>query len=297
MRKTYGRLLPGMKLADLHGKLIVLEGTDGAGRTTQIDLLKPWLEELGHAVLDTGISRSTLAGEGIRRAKEGNNLGRVTQSLFYATDFVDRLENEIVPALRAGFVVLTDRYIYSLMARAMMRGMDGGWIRSIFSVALVPDAIFYLRLGIDDLIPRVVFSRGFDYWESGMDVFPGLDMYDSFRNYQTALLGEFDRLSLEYKFETVDASMDQRAVFTELKAKVLNILEGDSRQAYLSKMYGRPAAAPEKRIEPTLIASPTDGMRGRDLPLQTVAGRYAGSSNGNSVGHSNGNGHGIPRDK
>jgi dTMP kinase len=282
MRKTYGRLLPGMKLADLHGKLIVLEGTDGAGRTTQIDLLKPWLEELGHAVLDTGISRSTLAGEGIRRAKEGNNLGRVTQSLFYATDFVDRLENEIVPALRAGFVVLTDRYIYSLMARAIMRGMDGAWIRSIFSVALVPDAIFYLRLGIDDLIPRVIFSRGFDYWESGMDVFPGHDMYDSFRNYQTALLGEFDRLSVEYKFDTVDASMDQRAVFTELKAKVLNILEGDSRKAYLSKMYSRPAAAPEQRIEPTLIAAPTDGTRDVKLPFQTVAGSYAGQSNGHS---------------
>jgi dTMP kinase len=297
MRKTYGRLLPGMKPADLHGKLIVLEGTDGAGRTTQIDLLKPWLEELGHAVLDTGISRSTLAGEGIRRAKEGNNLGRVTQSLFYATDFVDRLENEIVPALRAGFVVLTDRYIYSLMARAIMRGMDGAWIRSIFSVALVPDAIFYLRLGIDDLIPRVIFSRGFDYWESGMDVFPGHDMYDSFRNYQTALLGEFDRLSVEYKFDTVDASMDQRAVFTELKAKVLNILEGDSRKAYLSKMYSRPAAAPEQRIEPTLIAAPTDGTRDVKLPFQTVAGSYAGQSNGHSWGHWNGNGHGALHDK
>jgi len=97
-----------------------------------------------------------LREKALRRAKEGNNLGRVTQSLFYATDFVDRLENEIVPALRAGFVVLTDRYIYSLMARAIVRGMDGAWIRSIFGVALVPDAVFYLRLGIDDLIPRVI---------------------------------------------------------------------------------------------------------------------------------------------
>ena len=121
-----------MKLSDLAGKLIVIEGTDGAGRTTQINLLKPWLEELGHAVLDTGMTRSPLAGDGIRRAKEGNNLGRVTQSLFYATDFVDRLENEIVPALRAGFVVLTDRYIYSLMARAIVRGVDAAWIRSIY---------------------------------------------------------------------------------------------------------------------------------------------------------------------
>src|ERR1700691_2286053 len=118
MRETYGRLLPEMRLADLAGKLIVIEGTYRARRSTQIDLLKPWLEDLGHAVVDTGMTRSPLPGEGIRRAKEGNNPGRVTQALFYATDFVDRLENEIVPALRAGFIVLTDRYIYSLMARA-----------------------------------------------------------------------------------------------------------------------------------------------------------------------------------
>ena len=154
MRETYGKLLPGMRLADLPGKLIVIEGTDGAGRSTQIDLLKPWLEELGHAVVDTGMTRSPLAGEGIRRAKEGNNLGRVTQALFYATDFVDRLENEIVPALRAGFIVLTDRYIYSLMARAIVRGMEPRWIRSIYSVALKPDAVFYLRIGINHLLPH-----------------------------------------------------------------------------------------------------------------------------------------------
>jgi dTMP kinase len=160
MRETYGKILPGMDLSHVNGKLIVIEGTDGAGRTTQIELLKPWLEELGHAVLDTGMTRSTLAGDGIRRAKEGVNLGRVTQNLFYATDFVDRFENEIVPALRAGFIVLTDRYVYSLMARAIVRGADAQWIRSIYSVALKPDAVFYLRLGVEQLVPRVIFSRG-----------------------------------------------------------------------------------------------------------------------------------------
>jgi dTMP kinase len=239
LRETYGKLLPGLRLSDLAGKLIVIEGTDGVGRSSQINLLKPWLEELGHAVLDTGMTRSPLAGEGIRRAKEGNNLGRVTQSLFYATDFVDRLENEIVPALRAGFIVLTDRYIYSLMARAIVRGMDPEWICSIFSVALKPDAIFYLRLGIDQLVPRVVFSRGFDYWESGMDLYPGQDMYDSFCNYQAALLAEFDRLSQEFKFDTVDASADARAVFSHLKTKILHLLEADSRNEFLSRLSAR----------------------------------------------------------
>ena len=225
MRRTYGKKLPGMRLTDLPGKLIVIEGTDGAGRTTLIDLLKPWLEELGHAVLDTGMTRSRLAGDGLRRAKERNNLGRVTQSLFYATDFIDRLEKEIVPALRAGFIVLTDRYIYSLMARAIVRGMDPHWIRSIYSVALEPDAVFYLRIGIDELLPRVVFSRGFDYWESGMDLFPGRDLYEGFCNYQAALLEEFDRLAEEYKFEIVDASADSETVCAHLKNKVREIVE------------------------------------------------------------------------
>jgi len=233
MRQTYGKLLPGMRISDLSGKLIVIEGTDGVGRSTQINLLKPWLEEQGHAVLDTGMTRSPLAGEGIRRAKEGNNLGRVTQSLFYATDFVDRLENEIVPALRSGFIVLTDRYVYSLMARAFVRGMDSKWIRSIYSVALKPDATFYLRLSIDQLVPRVVFLRGFDYWESGMDLYPGRDMYDSFCNYQTALLAEFDRLSEEYKFDVIDASADAAQVFERLKAGIFNVLEADSRKEFI----------------------------------------------------------------
>ncbi|MGA8022392.1 MAG: hypothetical protein WCC18_15130 [Candidatus Acidiferrales bacterium] len=237
MRATYGKPLPEMRLDDLGGKLVVIEGTDGAGRSTQINLLKPWLEELGHAVVDTGMTRSPLAGDGIRRAKEGNNLGRVTQSLFYATDFVDRLENEIVPALRAGFIVLTDRYIYSLMARAIVRGMNPHWIRSIYSVALKPDAIFYLRLGIDQLLPRVVFTRGFDYWGSGMDLYPGQDMYDSFCSYQAALLTEFDRMSSEFNFEMVDASPDAKTVCEHLKTNILQLLERDSRKSFVERLY------------------------------------------------------------
>jgi dTMP kinase len=271
-----------MRLSDLAGKLIVIEGTDGVGRSSQINLLKPWLEELGHAVLDTGMTRSLLAGEGIRRAKEGNNLGRVTQSLFYATDFVDRLENEIVPALRAGFIVLTDRYIYSLMARAIVRGMDAEWIRSIFSVALKPDAVFYLRLGIDQLVPRVVFSRGFDYWESGMDLYPGQDMYDSFCNYQAALIAEFDRLSQEFKFETVDASADARAVFGHLKSKILHLLEADSRSEFLSRLSAKTIESPARNFTELLAAAERTASSNSDLAAAPVSAR---GSNGNGHAH------------
>ena len=268
MRQTYGKTLPGMKLSDLAGKLIVVEGTDCAGRTTQINMLRPWLEEQGHAVLDTGMTRSPLAGDGIRRAKESNNLGRVTQSLFYATDFVDRIENEVMPALRAGFIVLTDRYIYSLMARAVVRGMDPAWIRGIYSAALVPDAVFYLRLDVEQLIPRVIFSRGFDYWESGMDVFPGQDMYESFRAYQSALLAEFDRLSTEFNFETVDASADAKVVFAQLQAKVQRVLDGDARR---DPFYANESSRREYFHKVFDYAAASSLRRGPDQPLPSPA--------------------------
>ena len=241
MRETYGSVLPGMNLGDLTGKLIVIEGTDGVGRSTQINLLKPWLEQQGRAVLHTGMTRSALAGKGIKQAKEGHTLGRITQSLFYATDFADRLENEIVPALRAGFVVLTDRYIYSLMARAMVREIDQTWIRNAYRFALKPDAVFYLRIGVDDLIPRVVFSRGFDYWESGMDLHPSEDMYESFRKYQTDLLKQFDVLAEEYEFEVVDATPDARTVFERLRDGIARVLSGEPSEPLFSVSLPREA--------------------------------------------------------
>lgn len=231
MRETYGVVLPSMNLDNLPGKLIVIEGTDGVGRSTQINLLRPWLEQQGRAVLDTGLTRSALAGKGIKQAKEGHTLGPITLNLFYATDFADRLEHEIVPALRAGFVVLTDRYIYSLMARAMVRGIDASWIRSVYGFALKPDAVFYLRIGLDELVPRVVFSRGFDYWESGMDLHPGGDMYESFRKYQTSLLAQFDFLAQEYGFQVIDASPDPKTVFSRLKEGIGAVLSGTPRDS------------------------------------------------------------------
>jgi dTMP kinase len=282
MRETYGKLLPGMKLSDLAGKLIVIEGTDGAGRTTQINLLKPWLEELGHAVLDTGMTRSPLAGDGIRRAKEGNNLGRTTQSLFYATDFVDRLENEIAPALRAGFIVLTDRYIFSLMARAIVRGVDPAWIRSLYSVALKPDAVFYLRVGIDQLVPRVIFSRGFDYWESGMDLYPAHDMYEGFCNYQKALLAEFDRLSAEFGFEVVDASPDPKLVFASLKSRIMRLVD-DSQKNYHSRQVEETIERISRTIEPhPFFAAPRPPEpQPANSPMRNVP-RFMNSNGGGS---------------
>ena len=223
----FGEGLPEIDLAELKGKLIVLEGTDGVGRSTHIGLLKQWLENHGHAVLDTGMTRSALAGKRLKQAKEGNTLGGITLSLFYATDFADRLENEIIPALRAGFVVLTDRYIYSLMARAIVRGMDPEWLREVYGFALKPDAIFYLRVNIDDLVTRVLQSGGFDYWESGMDLRMGEDLYESFIRYQKWLLAEFDKMVEPYGFNTIDASASVEDVFKDLRARVDKVIAGN----------------------------------------------------------------------
>lgn len=224
----FGEGLPEIDLAELKGKLIVLEGTDGVGRSTHIGLLKQWLENHGHAVLDTGMTRSALAGKRLKQAKEGNTLGGITLSLFYATDFADRLENEIIPALRAGFVVLTDRYIYSLMARAIVRRMDPEWLREVYGFALKPDAIFYLRVNIDDLVTRVLQSGGFDYWESGMDLRMGEDLYESFIRYQKWLLAEFDKMVEPYGFNTIDASASVEEVFKDLRERVDKVISGNA---------------------------------------------------------------------
>jgi dTMP kinase len=261
MKEAYGVTLPGMDPSNLLGKLIVIEGTDGVGRSTQIALLKEWLEQRGHAVLDTGLSRSGLVGKGIKRAKEGHTLGRITLSLFYATDFADRIQHEIMPALSAGFVVLTDRYIYSLMARAMVRGLDSTWIRNVYSFAVKPDAVFYLRIGVDDLIPRVVFSRGFDYWESGMDVHATEDMYESFRRYQTGLLEQFDRLADEYKFKVIDATPEPRKIFEKLRAGISRVVEGDPARPVIEISTGatqpsEPTAPQTQEVTPS--AEPTE---------------------------------------
>ncbi|HEX6482159.1 MAG TPA: thymidylate kinase [Ktedonobacteraceae bacterium] len=208
----------------LPGRLIVIEGTDSVGRSTQVHLLRPWLESSGYAVIDTEMTRSVLVGSGLKRAKEGHTLGPITLNLFYATDFVDRFESEILPALRAGFIVLTDRYIYSLIARAVVRGADPEWIRSIYGLALKPDAIFYLKIGIDDLIPRVLQRGGFDFWESGMDMRLGADLFESFVNYQTRLLEQFDVMQEEYGFQAIDASLPVEQIAEQFKQSVLPLL-------------------------------------------------------------------------
>ena len=224
----YGNPIPYLPIDNYPGKIIALEGTDGVGRSTQIRLLREWLEVQGYGVVETGWTRSELMQPTIDLAKASNTLNKLTFQLLYATDFADRLEKEIIPALKAGFIVLSDRYIYTAMARAGVRGVDKTWIRNLYGFAIVPHLIFYLRLDEKTLIRRVLQSRGMDYWESGMDMKLGDDIYESFRAYQRSLLKEYAAMSDEYNFRVLDAKRKIDVIQDELRRQIGAFLaEGD----------------------------------------------------------------------
>jgi dTMP kinase len=226
-RRYYGHGIPGVDLRQLAGKLIVVEGADGSGRSTQIARLVEWLEGCGHATVQVGLKRSTLVSEELERAQDGNILSRTTLSLFYATDFADQLENLILPALKSGFIVLADRYIYTLMARDMVRGMDEHWLKNVYGIAPEPDAVFYLNVPPEELVQRTFAKNAaLDYWESGMDIGLSRDMFDSFMKYQTAMQKTFRHLQATYGFTIVDGMRSADAINAELRKKISAVLAG-----------------------------------------------------------------------
>jgi dTMP kinase len=228
-KQFYGKGLPHVNPSLLRGRLIVIEGADGSGRSTQINMLREWLERLGHATVDVGLKRSSLVGPELEKAKQGNILSPITQSLFYATDFADQLENKVIPALRSGFIVLSDRYIYTLMARDIVRGASPEWIRKVYGFALIPDVVFYLAVS-----PRVLAERNFqkrpvlDYWESGMDIRRSGDMFECFIRYQTQVQRVFRSMQAMYGFERINGNRSVRAIARELQARVEFMLHGES---------------------------------------------------------------------
>ncbi len=223
--RFYGKGIPGVRVDDLIGKLIVIEGADGSGRSTQISLLTDWLERRGRAVVHLGLKRSNLVSAELEAAMQGNILSPLTMSLFYATDFADQMENRIIPALKAGFIVLADRYIYTLMARDIMRGGDPNWLRGIYEeIALVPDAVFYL-----DVAPRFLIERNLsknqtlDYWESGMDIHLSRDIFDSFIKYQRKIRLIFRELGEQYGFQIVNGNRRPKVIAADLQNRIEQI--------------------------------------------------------------------------
>ena len=214
------------------GKLIVIEGTDGVGRSTQTLMLKEWLEVQGYAVLDTGWTRSKLVGQAITDAKMGHSLHRLTYCLMYATDLADRMEYQIIPALKSGFVVLADRYIFTAIARGIARGADKQWLLDLFGFAVQPDLVCYLRIGVEDLVPRVLASGKMNYWEAGMDMNYGDDLYDSFIAYQGELIQQFNVMSEEHEFTTLDARQEPKEIQRQLRQAVGEYLDSSGYSAH-----------------------------------------------------------------
>lgn len=221
----FGRRLPEVRDARFAGKLFVIEGADGSGRSTQIADLSQWLEANGFAVRHMGLRRSNLVSAELEDAKQGNTLTATTMSLFYATDFFDQLVHEIIPALRAGLIVLADRYIYTLMARDIVRGADRTWTRNVYSPALVPDAVFYFRVGARQLVGRNFQKNAtLDYWESGMDLGLSRDMFDSFMKFQRMLQAEFRKMQGEFGFQVINANLRVERIQSELRRKIGGLL-------------------------------------------------------------------------
>lgn len=225
-KKFFGRKPPEITDAKFAGKLFVIEGADGSGRSTQITMLSEWLEGQGFAVRQMGLRRSALVAEELEDAKEGNVLTHTTMSLFYATDFFDQQVHDLVPALRAGLIVIADRYVFTLMARDIVRGSDREWVRNLYSGALVPDAVFYFSVSARQLVERnFQKNASLDYWESGMDLGLSRDMFDSFIKYQRMLAGEFSAMHDEFGFEVINANQRVDRIQRELRQRIGALLK------------------------------------------------------------------------
>lgn len=211
------------------GKLIVIEGTDGVGRSTQCELLSNWLAVEGYGVARSSWKSSGLIARAIEKAKDKNALNTVTFSLLYATDLADRLNNQILPALKAGLVVIADRYFYTAYARDVVRGADPSWVRKVYGFAVQPDLVFYMKMPLEPLLRRIITTRGgLDFYESGRDIGMSTDLYQSFKLYQSQILYEFEQMSGEFGFKVVQADDPVDEVQKSLRKEIKGLL-ADSR--------------------------------------------------------------------
>ncbi|MEW5820851.1 MAG: dTMP kinase [Cyanobacteriota bacterium] len=207
------------------GLLIVIEGTDGAGRSTQIQRLREWLAVESYGVVVTEWKSSPIMSPVISEAKDRNLLNATTFSLLYSSDFAHRLENIIIPALKAGLVVLADRYIYTAFARDVVRGISPIWIRKLYGFAPEPDLVFYLKMSCNTLLKRIIATSGLDYHESGMDVGLSTDFYESFKIYQRRILAEYSKMTEEFNFITINGGQSPTTIQTQLRDKIKEQIE------------------------------------------------------------------------
>lgn len=207
------------------GLLIVVEGTDGAGKSTQVKMLDKFIQNQGFGCMISEWKTSRLISEVINNAKERNLLNATTYSLLYAADYADRLENVIIPALKAGFVVILDRYTYTAYVRDSVRGHDINWVKNLYDYAPKPDLVFYLKMPVDKLLKRMIGADGLDYFESGRDIGLSSDIYNSFEIYQTKCLAEYEKLEKEYNFITLDGTLSKEEIHKSIKSEVKKLLK------------------------------------------------------------------------
>ncbi len=217
----FGEPLVGLDPSELNGTLIVMEGLDGSGRSTQIALLQEWLESEGFAVQTSGLRRSNLVGRDIDELLAKNAVTRLTLALMYATDFFDQLEHRIVPALRSGTVVLADRFIFTLIARSVVRGINRDYLTGLYAMALRPHLTFWLNVR-----PETAFAREFkkaqaiSYWEAGRDMSLSHDLYWSFVRYQTMIKREFEVMAKKNSFIELDGESSVSSVNKQLRQRI-----------------------------------------------------------------------------
>ena len=210
---------------DYEGLLVVIEGTDGSGKSTQLELLKRYMQDMSYGVMVSEWKTSRLIAKVIDEAKERNLLNASTYSLLYAADFADRLENQIIPALKSGFIVLLDRYYYTALARDVVRGQDIEWVKNLYEFAPEPDLVFYLDMPVDVLLKRIIGTTGLDFYESGRDVGFSTDFYKSFEIYQNKCLEQYEKMKKAYGFISIDGTKSIPEIHKIMNSEVQKILD------------------------------------------------------------------------
>jgi len=208
------------------GRLIAVEGLDGSGKSTQLKLLHGWLKSLNYRVFFTEWNSSALVNETIKRGKKKNLLTPTTFSILHATDFADRLAHLIIPPLKAGMIVLCDRYIYTAFSRDVVRGVDNQWVRDLYGFAVKPNIAFYFKVPIEVSLKRILTGReALKYYEAGMDLGLHDDPKQSFRIFQSRVIEEYDKIAAEYELIVMDATESiktQQALMRDVIKILLN---------------------------------------------------------------------------
>jgi dTMP kinase len=218
------------------GRLIIVEGIDGSGKSTQLQLLSKWLTSTHYRVFFTEWNSSSLVKETIRRGKKKNLLTPTTFSILHATDFADRLTHLIIPPLKAGMIVLADRYVYTAFARDVVRGVQRAWVRNLYGFAVKPNLAFYFKVPIEVSLKRILNGRiSLKFHEAGMDLGLSDDPSKSFRMFQSNVLEEYDRIAREYNLTVIDGSLPIQRQQQQVRDIVKETLKDYKPMPYLLK--------------------------------------------------------------